>query len=466
MLLALFCSFLCYSCATVEPAEVTEAPSTSTVVTEPISDTEPVTQAPIDEPAKTVEYTLINSKTINGTSKKGTADGTKVKDAIIKLNESVVLPLYEGAEWSISVKGTLLDGGSGGCQFFANTDQLNGKVYLGANKSNAVVYIGVAINTTSANYCWSVPADVMSSEHEYVFAFKDGEFSLTVDNEAYKLSRYNVNQANTVLVGSKKASAELYTKIRAITGTDHLVMSYIGTQSHPCTSSFEYFNVSTSDTSGYDSTQKHFLAGKNIFFLGSSVTRGHGGNTDGTSFAEMTAALAKCLYQKKAVSGTCLAITDGSTSSYVERFDSFAFSRTPDALVVQLSTNDFKKPVPVGKLAEGKSLAELDPKTITGALETIVAKALEKNPDIKVIIYTCPLATSWSKYAEYKEYITRYLYPLQEKWSDCVYILDLFNADCIENKAYLQSDGLHPQKEGYAQLFTPYFIKLLEEIYK
>lgn len=206
------------------------------------------------------------------------------------------------------------------------------------------------------------------------------------------------------------------------------------------------------------------LAEKTVFFLGSSVTRGHGGDTDGRSFVEMIGELTGMTYQKRAISGTNLAIIGGRSDSYVERFCDFDFSCIPDALVLQLSTNDFANRLPQGTVGVGKAADCFDAATITGALETIFAQTLAINPACKIALYTCPLDPAWCNYTAYRQYIETILPQLQEKWKGTLRLLDLFHTNACENSACLQHDHLHPTSEGYARLFVPPLLSLLGEI--
>ena len=178
----------------------------------------------------------------------------------------------------------------------------------------------------------------------------------------------------------------------------------------------------------------------------------------------MISVLTGAEYQKKTISGTNLAVSGGRTDSYVERFSEFDFTQTPDVLVLQLSTNDFFNGIPIGSVAGGKALTDMNSSTITGAIETIIAKALVENPNIKIIVYTCPIDDTVDIYSQYSSYINGILSALQRKWEGDLYVLDLFNGDHINHIKYIQSDKLHPTKIGYAQLFTPAFINLIREI--
>ncbi|MBO5046769.1 MAG: SGNH/GDSL hydrolase family protein [Clostridia bacterium] len=183
-----------------------------------------------------------------------------------------------------------------------------------------------------------------------------------------------------------------------------------------------------------------------IYYLGSSITRGHGGDTDGVSFADLYAETYGGKYQKEAVSGTNLVPVAGRDDSYVERLRLLDFSKKPDLLVVQLSTNDF-----TNKISEGEILS---------ALEYLFIHSDCPN----IVVYTCPLAKSWHSYSQYEDFIDGALQKLLGKWKEKVRLLDLFHSDFALKDGYLQEDGLHPTRKGYALGFLPKMHALFEMI--
>lgn len=78
------------------------------------------------------------------------------------------------------------------------------------------------------------------------------------------------------------------------------------------------------------------LRGKNILFLGSSVT--YGSASGGVSFADIMSQCCGFQYVKEAVSGTTLA--DINENSYVSRLKNIDKSSKFDLFICQLSTND------------------------------------------------------------------------------------------------------------------------------
>lgn len=398
---------------------------------------------------------------ISGTVSSAT-DGVKLSNAVLALNKPAIMPIGEGANWQVDIRGTLLPGGSGGGQFLTSGYLTpSGRIYFGINAGNNVLFIGVNIDGKYFNYCWNVPSSTMSGEHEYSFSYKNGEYLLSVDGAADQhLASLNVNQANiTQISDSAAASRELNDKIRAVTGQDFFTFTNIGADSHKCTLNLYSLKITTSSIYGYETLAKHPLAEKTIYYLGSSITRGHGGNTDGRSYVEQIAELTGNTYQKEAISGTTLA--NFSDTSYVARYDNFDFDNEPDALVVQLSTNDFSQGVPVGAVTDSIDPADMNQQSLTGAIEYIIAKTRELSPNTKVIFYTCPLGQSWGQRAEYSSYISGTLRQLVEKWD--IGVIDVFNAEYIDVACYMQSDNLHPQSEGYAGVITPMFINYFLE---
>ena len=427
------------------------------------------TETPII-PIKT-EYSVINNGEIDAAVLTGTADKGEgeymLKNAVLELNKAVILPFVEDAEWKISFKGTLMPNGEGGGQILNSLyDDTNGRVYLGTNGPNNVMFMGVCVGDTYANYCWDVSLSTMRDKHEYEIEYADGQFTLHIDNSSSKkFECVNVNQANRTEADGIKASRELVEKICAVTGQKYVKLTHVGSNTHKCTNELSELKIETSSVKGYKKNYYHPLSDKIIYYLGSSVTRGHGGNTDGTSFAEMTANLTGGTFKKEAISGTNLAITGGRKDSYVERLSKLKLAdNLPDVLVVQLSTNDFYNSIPLGAVAEEKNVEVFDKTTLTGAIEYIIAETTALSPETKVVLYTCPLGANWSKYNEYGTYVDGTLKELEQKWTKKLYVLDLYNADYLKVPSYIQGDNLHPQKEGYAQVFTPYFINLLNKI--
>lgn len=420
------------------------------------------------EPENEINYTVIEGGKCEAKVLKGSVtetDGAVVMSAAsLELNTPIVLPLGYEAEWSISFSGTMLPNGTGSGTFLADTlDTLN-RVYLGVNTANRM-YVGININGNHANYCWSVSLETMSEEHNYQISFSNGEFLLSIDGgEAFGMSSMNIDQKYAVdITSSKQASYEIVEKIKAIRGQEYVTMTHIGS-THTilrCNAQFKTFSAKTSSIEGYQALTTHPLSDLTIDYLGSSIT--YGSANGGTSFVEITNAITGNSYNKEAVSGTCLAVT-GTGNSYVERFANLPAQSAPDYLMIQLSSNDFTQGIASGEISTSKELADLNSATITGAIETLIAMAKQQWSDTTVVFYTCPIGESWEKYNEYKEYVNTTMKKLEVKWAGDMVVLDLFNSDYLRSSIYLNTDQLHPLKQGYNHLIVPEWINFLYEL--
>lgn len=191
------------------------------------------------------------------------------------------------------------------------------------------------------------------------------------------------------------------------------------------------------------------LEGKKILFLGSSVTYGAASLREG--IPEYFANRLKAEVTKEAVSGTTL--TDDSNSSYVHRLiKNVNSSEEYDLVVIQLSTNDASKDKPLGEIAIDKDIESFDTKTITGAMEYIIAYSYET--------WNCPvLFYTSSRYDSnaYDVMVSR-LTELQDKWG--IGVLNLWNNDIFneitdtERQLYMYDD-IHPTKAGYREWWCP-----------
>ena len=132
---------------------------------------------------------------------------------------------------------------------------------------------------------------------------------------------------------------------------------------------------------GYDYTVKELaepdpsdpLSGLNIIWIGSSVTYG----AHAAGHYSMVDAIQDnhpgTVCEKYAISATTL--VNGGEDSYVARLKRIPKDRTPDLIVVQLSTNDATTGKPFGEISDSMDLANFDDTTIAGAIETIIAYA-------------------------------------------------------------------------------------------
>lgn len=189
------------------------------------------------------------------------------------------------------------------------------------------------------------------------------------------------------------------------------------------------------------------LEGKNIAFLGSSVTEG--ARSKGVSFVEYMGKRNGFTYVKEAVSGTTL--VDDGPKSYVQRMlNNLDPSDKYDVFICQLSTNDATQGLPLGKVSESESMDEFDTATVIGAMEFVISY-VERTWGCPVVFYT---GTKFES-DMYQEMVDA-LYILQEKWG--IGIIDLWNGLDINTENYdlYMADEIHPTQAGYLKWWTPY----------
>lgn len=200
------------------------------------------------------------------------------------------------------------------------------------------------------------------------------------------------------------------------------------------------------------------LKGKNILFLGSSVTKGEA--AQGTSFADYLGKVDGVNVTKEAVSATTLVdefsifafIGYGNGDSYVTRLKEVDKDAEFDAVVVQLSTNDATMAKPLGTISESKNLSDFDVKTITGAMEYIIKYSEET--------WKCPVIFYTGTYYESAEYdsMVKQLENLQEKWNiGVINLYDNSEMNDIDKETYnlYMFDKIHPTKAGYLKWWLP-----------
>lgn len=212
-------------------------------------------------------------------------------------------------------------------------------------------------------------------------------------------------------------------------------------------------------STGYDYTVKTLaekdpddpLSGLNIIWIGSSVTYGaHAGG-----HYSMVDAIADhhpgTVCEKYAISATTL--VNGDESSYVARLKRIPTDKTPDLVVVQLSTNDATTGKPFGEIAEGKDPSSFDDSTIAGAIETIIAYAEDT--------FRCPVVFYSGTYCQKENYaeMVDLLLKIQEKWN--IGVIDMFNNEAMTAvygtdlyNSYMY-DEVHPNRRGYVEWWTP-----------
>ena len=200
------------------------------------------------------------------------------------------------------------------------------------------------------------------------------------------------------------------------------------------------------------------LEGKAIIFLGSSVT--YGAAAEGQSFVELFEAVDGVNAIKEAVSGTTLVdrnsepapAAPGAGDSYIARLKQLDTSAKADCVVVQLSTNDATKKLPLGEISDSTDLSAFDTQTVTGAMEWIIRYSRD-TWDCPVVFYTGSHYDS----AEYAAMVDR-LMELQRKWD--IGVIDLYTDDAfndIDEESYslYMADPIHPTKAGYVEWWFP-----------
>ncbi len=200
------------------------------------------------------------------------------------------------------------------------------------------------------------------------------------------------------------------------------------------------------------------LKGKNLIFLGSSVTLGFASKHE--AIADMIAHKDGANVIKEAVNGTTLVETRsklGGGESYITRLKRLDKNLKVDALIVQLSTNDANSKIELGKISDSKDISSFNTKTIIGAMEYIIAYA-EETWHCPTIIYSGPDFHN-PLYTQMNEAVKE----LQKKWN--IGFVDLFDDKDINTKYitkdYISDAGykpIHPTRKGY-QAWLPYFEK-------
>jgi len=410
-----------------------------------------------------LEYKLIE----NGVFKGGIASGSASKNssslvlnnAILRLSESVILPIGEGS-WEVNITGKLLTGSASGAQLFAaNPFSEFGRVYIGVNKTSKMLYIGVRMNTVYINYGWEIDdASIFNAKHSYSFGYENGIYSLSVDGGQKKpMSDINFNQSKHEWLEDPESDSEnLNDLIRTVLGQDYIEMTNIGVKEFTCNSEINDFTVKTSKAKDFKRLVSHPLAGTKIFYLGSSIT--YGSASGGVAFGEIINKISGNPFTKEAISGTTL--VDNENTSYVQRLKNLNFSEKPDFLVVQLSTNDFSQNKPTGTVESGTNSSAFDTSTISGAIQHIIAYAKEKCPTVKVVFYTGAVKGSWGYKTAYENYINGDFKTICEKWE--IEPLDIFHSE-YKNYSFYWNDDIHPTIQGYSAGWTPLFVKYFEE---
>ncbi|WP_390405501.1 SGNH/GDSL hydrolase family protein [Lacticaseibacillus jixiensis] len=199
------------------------------------------------------------------------------------------------------------------------------------------------------------------------------------------------------------------------------------------------------------------LYGKQVLWLGSSITEGSGAK--GVAMSDYLMAQDGLIATKQAVSGTALAGPE--VNSYYVRLIEQVPPATPyDCAVVQLSTNDIRMNKPLGHITDAAKQQAFNTETTLGALEAILAY-IQNTWACPVLIYSC-IHPADHDYAA----LTAAMVPLQHKWQFT--FLDL-NHNAALNAAthanpLAMADDIHPTQLGYRNLWTPLFRQALEQM--
>lgn len=229
------------------------------------------------------------------------------------------------------------------------------------------------------------------------------------------------------------------------------------------------------------------LAGKTIYWLGSSVT--HGAASQQESMADFMQALTGCVSRKEAVSGTTLyddgGNGDSGAKSYTRRMvNSTVFKKDEhvDAFVCQISTNDaianrisnwgtVREDFPLN--ADGTiDKSQFNRKTTLGGVEFIIAYAIE-TWNCPVYFYsgsyfgddkTQPRGNENPSGTNYGKLVSK-VKEIAEKWAYEGYdvkVIDLCNDKEFNEQVtddyykWCMNDPIHPKRAGYLQWWTPY----------
>lgn len=177
-----------------------------------------------------------------------------------------------------------------------------------------------------------------------------------------------------------------------------------------------------------------YLTTKTVIFLGSSVTYGFA--SDGVSFADYLCERHDFSMVKEAVTGTTLVDTD--SQSYISRMKAIE-SKECDLFICQLSTNDASLKLPF--------------EDIEAAIDYVI-EYVKNKWNCQLAFFTNPRYES----AEYeamveliKDKSKTHKFLLMNMWDD-----EEINKKIADKPDYYMADPIHPKKEGYLELFTPF----------
>ena len=195
-----------------------------------------------------------------------------------------------------------------------------------------------------------------------------------------------------------------------------------------------------------------------ICWIGSSVTYGHsslGHYSMADALADMYGNIS---FSKYAISGTTL--VNDSPDSYVARMKLIPKDYRPDAVIVQLSTNDATKGNPFSSVTQMR--VGFDDTTIAGAMETMIVYIRKT--------FNCPVLFYSGTYFESEPYarMVRLMQHLAWKWK--MDVIDLYSDPDMRAMYGTQyyhevmSDPIHPKKRGYAEWWAPKMKEALDRV--
>ncbi len=210
-------------------------------------------------------------------------------------------------------------------------------------------------------------------------------------------------------------------------------------------------NAEKYDVENVEELENSPLKGKNILYLGSSVT--FGASSLETSFVEYIAKRNNTTYFKEAVSGTTL-VDEGN--SYIKRLKEIDKNQKFDLFVCQLSTNDATKNKTLGNIGDTQT------NTICGAINFIIDYAKET--------WNCPVIFYTNAYYQNDNYSKMVVALNNISINKDIYVADLYSNENFNNitseqrKLYME-DKIHPTKAGYLEWWTPEIEKTLYKVY-
>lgn len=193
------------------------------------------------------------------------------------------------------------------------------------------------------------------------------------------------------------------------------------------------------------------LSGLHIIWIGSSVTYGAqaGGHYSMVDAIQDNHKGTVC--EKYAISATTL--VNQSEESYVSRLKLIPKDKTPDVVIIQLSTNDATTNKPFGEIAEGFDMDSFDDTTIAGAIESMIAYTKDT--------FHCPVVFYSGTYCEKENYdeMIQLLLDIQKKWN--IGVIDMYHNEEMtavygtdQYEVYM-CDEVHPYRAGYVEWWTP-----------